>query len=57
MKILHILRSKPDDMVRLLIKKISAGEKSREIPLYAGPVNYDQLVKEIFQRDRIISWW
>ncbi len=57
MKILHILRSKPDDMVRLLIKEISADEKSREFPLYAGAVNYDQLVKEIFQSDRIISWW
>ncbi len=57
MKILHILRSNPDDMVRLLIKEISAGEKSREVPLYAGAVNYDQLVKEIFQSDRIISWW
>ena len=57
MKILHILRSKPDDMVRLLIKEISAGENSREIPLYMGAVNYDQLVKEIFQSDRIISWW
>jgi len=57
MKILHILRSKPDDMVRLLIKEISAGENSREVLLYAGAVNYDQLVKDIFQSDRIISWW
>ena len=57
MKILHILRSKPDDMVRLLIKEISAGEKSREVPLYAGAVNYDQLFQEIFQSDRIISCW
>lgn len=57
MKILHILRSEPDDMVRLFIKEINAGEKSLQIPLYVGAVNYDQLVKEIFQSDRIISWW
>lgn len=57
MKILHILRSKPDDMIRLLINEISVGEKSSEIQLYEGAVNYDQLVKEIFQSDRIISWW
>ena len=57
MKILHILRSKPDDMVRLLIKEISAGENSREVPLYTGAVNYDEIIKEIFQSDRIISWW
>ncbi len=57
MKVLHILRSKPDDMIRLFIKEISANEESKEFPLYQGPVDYDQLVKEIFESDRIISWW
>lgn len=54
---LHILRSKPDDMVRLLIREINAGENSREVLLYTGAVNYDEIIKEIFQSDRIISWW
>jgi hypothetical protein len=57
MKVLHILRSKPDDMIRLFIKEISASEERKEFPLYQGPVDYDQLVKEIFESDRIISWW
>lgn len=54
---LHILRSKPDDLVRLLIKEINAGENSREVPLYTDAVNYDEIIKEIFQSDRIICWW
>ena len=29
MKVLHILRSKPDDMIRLFIKEISAREESK----------------------------
>ncbi len=57
MKILHILRSDPDDMIRLFIKEISALEESKEVALYQGAVNYDQLVKEIFESDRVISWW
>ena len=57
MKVLHILRSKPDDMIRLFIKEISANGERKEFPLYQGPVDYDQLVKEIFESDRIISWW
>ena len=57
MKILHILRSKPDDMIRLFIKEISANEEGKEVPLYQGAVDYDQLVKEIFESNRIISWW
>ena len=57
MKILHILRSNPDDMIRLFIKEISADGERKEVPLYQGAVDYDQLVKEIFESDRIISWW
>ncbi|MFC1816545.1 hypothetical protein ACFL0M_11565 [Thermodesulfobacteriota bacterium] len=57
MKILHILRSDPDDMIRLFIKEISARAESKEVALYQEAVNYDQLVKEIFESDRVISWW
>ncbi|MFH1964997.1 MAG: hypothetical protein ABIJ42_05590 [Acidobacteriota bacterium] len=57
MKILHVLRSEPDDMVRLFIKETSAGEESKEVALYQCTVNYDQLIKEIFESDRVISWW
>ena len=56
MKILHILRSEPDSLVRLLISGMSSGE-SREVPLYRGPVDYDRLVKDIFESDKVICWW
>ncbi len=57
MKILHVLRSEPDDMVRLFIKETGAGEEIEEVALYQGAVDYDRLVKEIFESDRVISWW
>jgi hypothetical protein len=57
MKILHILRSEPNDLVRRFIAAMPQGEGSREIPLYRGTVDYDLLVKEIFQSDRVICWW
>ncbi len=57
MKLLHILRSQPDDLVRFLIGKMAQGDGSIEVPLYRGPVDYDRLVKEIFQSDRVICWW
>jgi hypothetical protein len=56
MKILHILRSEPDPLVQLLIKGMSQGEK-KEVSLYRGPVNYDQLVKDIFESDKVVCWW
>ena len=57
MKILHILRSEPDDMVRMFIEGGSQGEESKEVPLYLGEVNYNQLLKDIFENDQIICWW
>jgi len=57
MKILHILRSEPDDLVRLFIQGTSRGQSAKEVPLHRGPVDYDQLVRDIFQSDKVICWW
>jgi hypothetical protein len=57
MKLLHILRSEPDDLVRLFITGMSRGQSAKEVPLHRGPVDYDQLVKDIFQSDKVICWW
>lgn len=57
MKVLHILRSEPDDTVRQLIRDVGAGENNTVFPLHRGPVNYDALVREIFEAERVISWW
>jgi hypothetical protein len=57
MKLLHILRSEPDDLVRRLVKGMSQGESSQEIPLHRGTVDYAKLVESIFQSDMVICWW
>ena len=57
MKILHILRSAPDDIVRKFIEDTSQATESIERPLYRGEIDYDQLVKDIFESDRVICWW
>ncbi len=57
MKVLHILRSEPDELVKQFIKGLSATSTGREIPLHRGNVDYAQLVKEIFESDRVICWW
>ena len=57
MKTLHILRSEPDALVRSFIDGMSHGEKGKEVPLYRGNVDYDRLVQDIFQSDKVICWW
>jgi len=57
MDLLHILRSKPDELVRRFIEGMSRGKKVREVPLFEGSPDYDQLVKDIFEADKVICWW
>jgi hypothetical protein len=57
MKILHILRTEPDEMTIMFINETSQGNVSKEIPLYQGEVDYDLLLEEICESDKVISWW
>ena len=57
MELLHILRSKPDDMTRKFIEGMSKGKQVREVPLYEGRPDYDKLVKDIFEAQKVICWW
>ena len=57
MDILHVLRSQPDELVRRLVKEMSKQKEIREVPLYAGHVDYDKLVKDIFEAKKVICWW
>ena len=57
MKLLNIMRSKPDDQVRALVQGMSMGQDVRDVPLYEGKVDYDRLVKDIFEAEKVICWW
>ena len=57
MKNLHLLRSKPDEMVRTPIDQGYREDENLEVPLYEGQPDYEQLVRDLFACDRVISWW
>ncbi len=57
MELLHIVRTKPDDVTRKFIDGMSKGKQAREVPLYDGKTDYDQLVKDIFEAQKVICWW
>ncbi len=56
MKILHILRSEPSDLIHQMIKGMQ-GDTNQEAPIYKGNVDYAKLVKDIFDNDKVICWW
>jgi len=57
MKILHILKTPPDDTTRLLKGIVSEGQDNTEISLYEGQPDYERLIDLIFENEQVISWW
>ena len=57
MKNLHLLRSEPDEMVKTFIEQGYHGDENLMVPLYDGEPDYDELVRDLFACDRVISWW
>ena len=57
MKILHILKTKPDDLTNTFIDLISDGEENTTFSLYDKDPDYAKLLDLIFENDRTISWW
>ena len=59
MKILHILRTRPDDTVETLIKASTNGDQPKAVELYRynEEMDWSRLVDDIFSHDKVISWW
>ena len=61
-KILHILRSEPDEVVTGLVAALSKDEGTTAVCLYSDsvskvPVDWNRLLDDIFSYDQIICWW
>jgi len=57
MKLLHILKSEPDDNTKTLMEILSEDEESTLFPLYEGGPDYEKLIDMVFEHDKTISWW
>lgn len=57
MKILHILRTEPDETVKEMVASTTNGDQSTAVQLYKDDIDWSRLVDEIFSHDKIICWW
>ena len=57
MKLLHILKTAPDECTRTLMDIVSHGEETPEISLYDEATDYSRLVDLIFEHEKVITWW
>ena len=56
MKVLHILKSEPEEDVLQLMEAFTDDEVST-VQLFDGEVDWSALVDEIFEHDKVICWW
>lgn len=58
MRVLHILRSSPDETVEKLITYLSETDDETTVqPLFSVTVDWMRLVDDIFAHDKVICWW
>jgi uncharacterized membrane protein YvbJ len=57
MKILYILRTRPDLTVDKIMQTITNGDQSQVRKLYEDKIDWLKLVDDIFDHDKVISWW
>jgi hypothetical protein len=57
MKLLHVLKSQPDDNIRTLMAILSEGNETSQFPLYEENADYGRLIDVIFENEKVISWW
>lgn len=61
-KVLHILKSEPDETIARVIEAQSVEEEVAVVSLYrdeisGNAVDWSRLVEDIFTYDRVICWW
>jgi hypothetical protein len=57
MKILHILKTKPDQNTGALLDIISEGQEVTIFNLFDDQPDYEVLVELIFDHEKAVSWW
>jgi hypothetical protein len=56
MKVLHILKSEPDEMVEGFMEAFVDDEVTT-VTLYDGDFDWETLVDDIFSHEKIVCWW
>ncbi len=57
MKILHVLKSEPDEILKKLMEPISEDNEVEHFEMYKGNVDYDKMIELVFNHDKVICWW
>ena len=56
MKVLHLLKSEPDETARKIMEIHKAENDVKVIDLTKGDFSYESIIEDIFSYDKVISW-
>ncbi|MEW6675901.1 MAG: hypothetical protein AB1348_07885 [Nitrospirota bacterium] len=56
MKVLHILKTEPDETAQKIIEEHKKGNEVTVIELYKKNIQYEDIIVLIEKSDRIIAW-
>lgn len=56
MKVLHILKTEPDETVKRIIEYHLKRYNVKVVRLYRKDISYSDLLKAVFEYDKVISW-
>ena len=57
MKLLHVLKSEPDEITKKMMKSLSNKNETEEFKLFGENVDYDQFIHLVFEHDKVVCWW
>lgn len=57
MRVLNIVRSEPDDLIKKCIDAFYEDKEDKVVALYDENVDWNGLVDDIFSCDKVICWW
>ena len=56
MKVLHILKSEPNETVQEFMRAFY-DEEVKTVPLFEGKVDWSALVDDMKKKKKVICWW
>lgn len=57
MKVLHVFKSEPDEIVKKLMGPLSENNDIQQFEMYGEDVDYDRLIELVFENEKVICWW
>ena len=57
MNTLHILKSEPDELTRYIVEADCRDNNCQTVETFKPGTDWEKIVEQIFEADKVICWW